>query len=241
MESELKKAALDCAVEWARKYSNHRGQTGDIVPGTRMLMEWARKRLAGEEWMPKISPRKAALAPERGEHQPGTMDDETRRELVESGASLIATERARQIKVEGWTSEHDDEHRGCQLADAARGYLLAGTLLQRGIGMKDYRLQLAPGWPWGAEWWKPSPDPIRNYVKAGALIAAEIDRLKRTRLPAKQQDAAVEAVTVEPETDNAAVPNWVVYLKGAFQIRLYKVRDAERYAAGLRKELADAK
>lgn len=29
------------------------------------------------------------------------------------------------------------------------------------------------------KWWKPSDDPIRNLVKVSALIAAEIDRLKR--------------------------------------------------------------
>jgi len=34
-------------------------------------------------------------------------------------------------------------------------------------------------WPWEASWWKPSDDPIRNLAKAGALIAAEIDRLQR--------------------------------------------------------------
>jgi hypothetical protein len=36
-------------------------------------------------------------------------------------------------------------------------------------------------WPpsWSYNWWKPSDDPIRNLVKAGALIAAEIDRLQR--------------------------------------------------------------
>lgn len=36
-------------------------------------------------------------------------------------------------------------------------------------------------WPWHSSWWKPSDDPIRNLVKAGALIAAEIDRLQRQR------------------------------------------------------------
>ena len=34
-------------------------------------------------------------------------------------------------------------------------------------------------WPWDLEWFKPSPyDRIRELVKAGALIAAEIDRLQ---------------------------------------------------------------
>jgi hypothetical protein len=32
-------------------------------------------------------------------------------------------------------------------------------------------------WPWSFEWWKPK-DRIRNLVRAGALIAAEIDRLQ---------------------------------------------------------------
>jgi hypothetical protein len=36
-----------------------------------------------------------------------------------------------------------------------------------------------PGWPWGTSWFKPSGDDIRDLVKAGALIAAEIDRLQR--------------------------------------------------------------
>ena len=41
-------------------------------------------------------------------------------------------------------------------------------------------------WPWDMKWWKPSDeDPIRNLVKAGALIAAEIDRLQRRTEPAK--------------------------------------------------------
>ena len=33
-------------------------------------------------------------------------------------------------------------------------------------------------WPWEANWWKPTPeDRIKELAKAGALIAAEIDRL----------------------------------------------------------------
>lgn len=33
-------------------------------------------------------------------------------------------------------------------------------------------------WPWEPRWWKPSSDPIKNLVRAGALIAAEIDRIQ---------------------------------------------------------------
>jgi hypothetical protein len=33
-------------------------------------------------------------------------------------------------------------------------------------------------WPWSLSWWKPK-GRIRNLERAGALIAAEIDRLDR--------------------------------------------------------------
>jgi hypothetical protein len=36
-------------------------------------------------------------------------------------------------------------------------------------------------WPWKPWWWKPSTNRIDELVKAGALIAAEIDRLQRIR------------------------------------------------------------
>lgn len=83
------------------------------------------------------------------------------------GVSRIGDERRRQIEAEGWTKAHDyTEHAGGELGWAAQCYLIEA---------------LEPGestafWPEGWEW-KPSPDPIRNLEKAGALIAAEIDRL----------------------------------------------------------------
>jgi hypothetical protein len=94
------------------------------------------------------------------------------------GASLIMAERARQILVEGFTVEHDVEaYKHGELLRAAYGYLLSG-------GSKDYisPWERAPGepppsWPWAFDWWKPSDDPVRDLEKAGALIAAEIDRL----------------------------------------------------------------
>lgn len=30
-----------------------------------------------------------------------------------------------------------------------------------------------------SHWWKPSDDPVRNWVKAGALFQAEKERLER--------------------------------------------------------------
>lgn len=97
----------------------------------------------------------------------------------DSGVDLIAAERQRQIEVEGWTPEHDARHRGGELTSAASCYLwLANKQIKDGAN--PYGADIAPnGWPWAASWWKPSDDPLRNLVKAGALIAAEIDRLQR--------------------------------------------------------------
>ena len=93
------------------------------------------------------------------------------------GAALIAAERVRQIDMEYFTPEHDAEHTRCQMAVAARGYVYA-AVVQVNSGMATNTPTGDGHWPEGWDW-KPSPDPIRNLVRAGALIAAEIDRLQR--------------------------------------------------------------
>lgn len=97
-----------------------------------------------------------------------------------SGAELILAERERQIAVEGWTSTHDDTHDNYELAAAACCYAQMG---HGGPYSHPNAGDPPTGWPLGFddEWWKPSTDIIKNLVKAGALIAAEIDRIKRTR------------------------------------------------------------
>ena len=101
-----------------------------------------------------------------------------------SGTELISIERQRQIKEEGWTSKHDDAHQNDELALAAATYALPDNC-------RTYlrKINLPTTWPWDEQWWKPSRDcikeceryqlRIRELVKAGALIAAEIDRLQR--------------------------------------------------------------
>ncbi len=122
------------------------------------------------------------------------------------GVQLIAEERKRQMEVEGWTPEHDDEHSNGELALAAVCYAYPAPR----------PLEIKKLWPWDWEWWKPTPpeltehphgreqagDPIfhsiepgahevaaiRDLTKAGALIAAEIDRLQRTEAVASTRD-----------------------------------------------------
>jgi hypothetical protein len=98
---------------------------------------------------------------------------------MQSGSFLIATERARQITEEGHTPSSDDRYTGQQLARAADSYLLAHTNPDEEAGGDATKTRPGDDWPWGKKRFKPSADPIRNLVMAGALIAAEIDRLQR--------------------------------------------------------------
>lgn len=79
----------------------------------------------------------------------------------------VQAERRRQITAEGWTPEHDDLYCAAELPRAAAAYILNGANDE------------APAiWPFVAKWWKPR-DARSNYVRAGALILAEIERLDR--------------------------------------------------------------
>jgi ParB-like chromosome segregation protein Spo0J len=106
-----------------------------------------------------------------------------------TGIELIAAERQRQIDVEGWSAEHDDEQVKGELSGAAAAYAEYAT---QQVAKKLVELPGGARWVpmlfplnWFKEWWKPSPDPIRNLVKAGALIAAQIDLLQRKANTAK--------------------------------------------------------
>ena len=90
---------------------------------------------------------------------------------------MIAAERARQIEKEGWSAGHDDGHGDGALRNAAEAYLK--HLRTRWADWVWDRVRPPGMWPWGKKDFKPTEDPIRQLVKAGALIAAEIDRLLR--------------------------------------------------------------
>lgn len=112
-----------------------------------------------------------------------------------SGLELITAERQRQIEREGWTPEHDDEHANSELAWAAVCYaapkpvraLLPTQVRPCGCRSVDecrhniFRCErYRDPWPWDAEWDKRGKhDRLRQLAIAGALIAAEIDRLQR--------------------------------------------------------------
>lgn len=93
-----------------------------------------------------------------------------------NGAELITQERKRQIEEEGWSAAHDDSHYKGEMATAAFCYLAFDVLA--GIGWINKVAVVKRLWPWDWGWWKPK-DQLSNLVRAGALIAAEIDRLQR--------------------------------------------------------------
>lgn len=98
---------------------------------------------------------------------------------MKTGVELIAEERKRQIEFEGFTPEHDEHYDQGELSMAGAAYAYAPFMNIR--VRNGYKVPPESLWPeyWLAQWWKPTPeDRIRELQKAGALIAAEIDRIQ---------------------------------------------------------------
>jgi hypothetical protein len=99
---------------------------------------------------------------------------------MKTGIELIADERQRQTNKEGWTAEHDAQFQKGELANAAIAYLIA-TKDDREAYEKGWiaHTRSTAYWPWDRNFWKPK-DRLANLVRAGALIAAEIDRFQQS-------------------------------------------------------------
>lgn len=106
---------------------------------------------------------------------------------MKTGVELIAEERKRQIESEGYSIKHDLEHDVRDFIYAAITYERSAnlSLLSERFKPDDnwhntnepfYRNEVKCGWPWDEKSFKPTT-PLRDLVKAGALIAAAIDRL----------------------------------------------------------------
>lgn len=85
---------------------------------------------------------------------------------------LIIDERKRQIEKEGYDDQHDDAHGDNSLSSAAACYAIPERRRTANL--------IKSIWPWAWENWKPSADNrLRELAKSGALILAEIERIKR--------------------------------------------------------------
>ena len=99
-----------------------------------------------------------------------------------TGTELITLERQRQIQQEGWTPDHDAQHQDSELAFAACYYAMPCMLLRR-CGNEEpcpvHPDEFFTETGWDKKWAKrEEKSRIRRLVVAGALIAAEIDRLQ---------------------------------------------------------------
>lgn len=94
-----------------------------------------------------------------------------------NGVTLIQNERLNNFDLE----HNAKEHANGELAIAAMCYacppFAKGEM--RGGPLAFFRsVHASAMWPWEEEKWRPEPDNrIRELARAGALIAAEIDRL----------------------------------------------------------------
>jgi hypothetical protein len=96
--------------------------------------------------------------------------------LNSPGISIIEAERIRQMVQEGYSKEHDLCHVNGELADAAASYALTERSLTAFVE-KD-RDDVPMMWPFEKQAYKPTPgNRVRQLAKAGAFIAAEIDRI----------------------------------------------------------------
>lgn len=95
------------------------------------------------------------------------------------GADLITEERVRQISQEGYTLGHDAGYVKFELVKAAIAYLV--TYVHYGSEFAGNNPMASHWWPWDWRIFKPlsnNGNPLRDLVRAGALIAAEIDRIQ---------------------------------------------------------------
>lgn len=109
-----------------------------------------------------------------------------------TGIELIAQERQRQIEVKGYDSDHDELETAFQLSGAAAMHIAhamnkdfeghthyddlgnCARFQVREIDTENWREH----WPWDDHDGRENADVLTSLVKAGALIAAEIDRLQ---------------------------------------------------------------
>lgn len=104
------------------------------------------------------------------------MTNEQRRAAVATAVvvSDIREERARQVAVERFGPQGDDQHLRGELVRAAICYAYSSL----GVPWFDAFKGAEGLWPWTRNWWKPK-GRRRDLIRAAALLVAEIERLDR--------------------------------------------------------------
>lgn len=98
-----------------------------------------------------------------------------------AGVRAIADERQRQVHTEGFSAENDANYEAGVLANAALAYLQVSVMDLAAGGRAHIATGSPPAcWPWHRLYWKPR-DARRDLVRAGALIAAQLDVIDSQR------------------------------------------------------------
>jgi hypothetical protein len=100
---------------------------------------------------------------------------------MSKGVELIAAERQRQVEEEGYTTEHDDDNH-------KRGEIVAAACHYAAPDYCPYPVT----WPILMGKFREDKPRLRQLVIAGALIAAEIDRLLRQEARAAEIDRQLD-------------------------------------------------
>jgi hypothetical protein len=126
----------------------------------------------------------------------GRRQERNEMELTKAECDVL-DERRRQQEVEGWTPEHDDQHKNGEMPRAAGLYAISAGFASKYLEGETKTCPVPDGWPWADKWWKPA-NARRDLVKAGALILAEIERMDRAALPPNALAQADAACGVSP-------------------------------------------
>jgi hypothetical protein len=89
----------------------------------------------------------------------------------------IKVERLRQVMEEGWDEAHDDKHTDGSLGLAAACYAARRDIYL--LAEEGDSVTFCKAWPWPC---RTPPTYEAALVIAGALIVAELERLRRKRL-----------------------------------------------------------
>jgi hypothetical protein len=106
--------------------------------------------------------------------------------ITTHGVELIRAKRIRQIEKHGWTPAHDREHNKGELVEASAWYL---QYVRTGYMIFGKVTVDGAEWPWDESIPKEC-DRKEALVNAGALIAAELDRMEDEQPKQEQEGGA---------------------------------------------------
>ncbi|UWQ77381.1 hypothetical protein [Leisingera sp. M658] len=102
------------------------------------------------------------------------------------GALDIGAERRRHIEGEGFTAERDDAYTEFELERAAACYALMACKTAEPWMKPQIDYAIRNLWPWHSDWQKDAL-PRHLLTKAGALVAAAMDKYDRSNTARAEQ------------------------------------------------------